>query len=401
MRGARQGCPAGSGSIPRPYDGRMTRVVAPYGTWTSPVSPGLLVEQAVGLSQLTVAGNRVYWNELRPTDAGRQVIVSMASGTEPADVINAPFSARSQVHEYGGRCYAVGRDAVVFSNWVDQRLWAIKSGQPPQPLTPEPGSARAERFADPVITEDGRWVICVHEHHGPAGAVDNDLVAVRLESPEPDRPPRLLSQGHDFFAAPRLSPDGSRLAWITWDHPAMPWDQTELWVAGIDGDLDLGEPVRLADGPGVSVTQPRWSPAGTLHYVSDRTGWWNLYDETGSTLCPLDAEFGQPDWVFGNATYGFLPDDRLVAVWSRSGHQQVGLIAGGRAEPLELPPFSYLDELQPGEDGFFAIAASPRTPAAVVRLDLGGDVEVLRPSRQVPIDEAEISSPRAVAVPHR
>jgi dipeptidyl aminopeptidase/acylaminoacyl peptidase len=379
----------------------VSRTVAPYGTWTSPVTAGLLVEQAVRISQLQVDVGRVYWNEGRPNEAGRQVIVALAPGHAPVDVIPAGFSARSQVHEYGGRCYAVHGDAVVFSNWQDQRLWLVRTGvgEEPRPLTPEPEAARAERFADPVITPDGRWVICVHEHHGAAGQVDNELVAVPLDPPDPGQPARRLAWGHDFYAAPRLSPDGSRLAWITWDHPNMPWDHSELWVADLDREANLDGPVQVAGDPGVSITQPRWSPSGVLHYVSDRSGWWNLYDETGASLCLLDAEFGQPDWVFGNQTYGFMPDGELVAAYAAPGADRLGWVAEGRFEPIESPLFSHYAEVQPDEGAVFAIAGSPTTPPAVIRLDLGGGTEVLRRSRDVPIDDAAISVPQAVEFP--
>jgi len=376
----------------------VSPTAAPYGTWTSPISAALLVEQAVRISQLQTDGGRIYWNEGRPGESGRQVIVSVERGTAPRDVIPAGYSARTQVHEYGGRCYAVDGDAVVFSNWADQRLWLTRAldGEP-VPLTPEPDQPRAERYADPVISPDGRWVICVREQHGAAGQVDNDLVVVALDPPDPDRPPNRLTSGHDFYGAPRLSPDGSRLAWITWDHPNMPWDATELWVADFGPD-GLGVPVRMAGEPGESVIQPRWSPAGVLHYLSDRSGWWNLYDESGSALCPLDAEFGGPDWVFGNASYGFLPDGRLVAAWTQPDGGHLGLVSEGRPEALGLP-LSHYDEVQPVEGGVVAIAGSPTVPPAVVWLDLSGGMEVLHRSREVPIDEAMISTPDAIEFP--
>jgi dipeptidyl aminopeptidase/acylaminoacyl peptidase len=347
-----------------------------------------------------VVDDRVYWNEGRPSDAGRQVVVSATAGQPPEDVIPAGFSARSQVHEYGGRCYAVSAGAVVFSNWADQRLWLIRGpGEAPCPLTPEPDVPRGARFADPVVTPDGRWVICVREQHAADGQVDNDLVAVALDSPSPDQPPRRIEGGHDFYGAPRVSPDGTRLAWVAWDHPNMPWDHTELWAGALSPEGGLDDPLLVSGVPGESITQPRWSPAGVLHYVSDRTGWWNLYDETGTNLCPMEAEFGHPDWVFGNATYGFLPDERLVAAWTAFGVHHLGLVAGGKAEPLPGALFSYYDEVQPSSEGAVVIAASPTSAPAVVRLNLANEGEVLRRSREVPLDEADVSPPRAVSFP--
>jgi dipeptidyl aminopeptidase/acylaminoacyl peptidase len=376
----------------------MTTTVAPYGSWRSPISAAALVEQAVRISQLQVVGDRIYWNEGRPEEGGRQVITSLRPGATPVEEIPADYSARTQVHEYGGRCYALGGAAVVFSNWADQRLWLRASGQVPVPITPAPALPRADRYADPVITPDGRWVICVHEHHADNGRVDNDLVAIPLDPPDPERPLQQLVVGHDFFASPRLAPDGSRLTWISWDLPHMPWDQSDLWVGGWGPEGTIDSPRRVAGGPGESITQPRWSPAGVLHYVSDRTGWWNLYDESGQALCPLQAEFGRPDWVFGESTYVFLPEGRLVAVWVVQGEDQLGLVTGGRAEPLDLP-FSTYSDLQPAEGSVFALAASPSMPPAVVRLDLAGGVEVLRRSREMRLDQAAISTPEAVEFP--
>jgi dipeptidyl aminopeptidase/acylaminoacyl peptidase len=376
----------------------MTTTVAPYGSWRSPVSAAALVEQAVRISQLQVAGERVYWNEGRPEEGGRQVIVSLRPGATAVEEIPAGFSARTQVHEYGGRCYALHAEGLVFSNWADQRLWLRRPGEEPMPLTPAPARPRADRYADPVITPDGRWVICVHEHHADNGQVDNDLVAVPLDPPDPERPPRRLITGHDFFASPRLAPYGSRLAWISWDLPHMPWDQSELWIGGWEPGAGIDSPRRVAGGPGESITQPRWSPAGILHYVSDRTGWWNLYDETGQALCPLEAEFGRPDWVFGESSYGFLPDGRVIAAWIVQGEEQLGFVSGGRAQPLDLP-FSTYSEVQPADVTVFALAASPTTPPAVVRLDLAGGVEMLRLSRDVRLDRATISIPDTVAFP--
>jgi dipeptidyl aminopeptidase/acylaminoacyl peptidase len=371
--------------------------VARYGTWRSPVSAAALVEQAVRLSQLQVVGDRVYWNEGRPAEAGRQVIMSVRPGAPPVEEIPAAFSARTQVHEYGGRCYAVQGDTLVFSNWEDQRLWRCRSGADPVAITPAPAARRAHRYADPVITPDGRWVICVHEQHRPDGAVDNDLVAVPLDPSASDESLRPLAAGHDFFSSPRLAPDGARLAWLSWDHPHMPWDQTQLWVGDFAGGR-IRDPRLVAGSPGESVTQPRWSGSGVLHYVSDRTGWWNLYDETGIALCPLDAEFGQPDWAFGPATYGFLPDHRLVAVWTSSGRDHLGYIAGGRAMPQDLP-FSSYAELQPAPGGLVALAASETQPLAIVRLDATGGISVLRPSRDVRLEPEAISTPDAVEFP--
>lgn len=366
----------------------------PYGTWPSPITAEMLVEDAVRLSHLSVdaESRRVYWVEGRPNEGGREVLVYAGlDGDDPLEVLPDEFSVRSQVHEYGGRCYAVRGDLVVFSNWSDQRLWMAEGGKAPQPLTPEPDEARSVRYADPVISPDGEWAICVRESHGD-NSVDNELVAVALR--QPGRPVEVIASGGDFYSSPRLSPDGRRLCWITWDHPRMPWDGTELWVSAFP---DTDGATKVAGGPDESVTQPRWSPAGRLHYVSDRSGWWNLYDESGTPLCPMDAEFAGPDWVFGNSDYGFAPDGALAASWTAGGVRRLGLVEKGRAEALDLPltDFSYVT---PVDGAVFAIAGSPTEAPAVVRID-DGSVKVLRRSRKVKVDRAHLSLPDAVEFP--
>ena len=384
--------------------------VAPYGTWISPVTPRSLVEQAVGLSSLSVTRgadgeDRAMWVEARPSEAGRQVLVAAPADGRPAvEVTPEGFSVRTAVHEYGGRCYVAHGDTVVFSNWADQRLWLIRPGSAPVAVTPEPAQPRARRYADPVVEPGGRWLICVRESHLDGGEVVNDLVAVDLAAATE---PVVLVSGSDFYSFPRLSPDGRRLAWITWEHPAMPWDATTLWVADIDFGPDpahegphLGPATAVAGGPDESVTQPVWSPAGDLLYVSDRSGWWNLYDSAGSALAPMEAEFAGPDWTFGNSSYGFGPDGRLVASWSSPAGARLGIRGeDGRLAQYGFPFTSY-SSLVPVAGGVVAVAASPTIPAAVVRLTWAdGAVRVLRASREVTLAEASISVPQPVDFP--
>lgn len=396
----------------------MIRRIAPYGSWKSPVTPELLVQQAVGLSAVSVHDGVAYWVESRPGEGGRQVLISAPlalPGAPPEEVTPHGFSVRSQVHEYGGRCYAVQGTTVVFSNWEDQRLWVIRPGsgvdgdavEPPRPLTAMPALPCGVRFADPVIDPTGTWVVCVRESHRREGQVDNDLVAVALAGELVGSDPVVLADGHDFFAAPRLSPDGTRLAWISWDQPAMPWDGTTLRVAGISFDPEgvrIDQGTVLAGGAEESVTQPRWSPAGVLHYVSDRTGWWNIYDEHGRPLAPAEAEFAAPDWTFGNCSYGFEPSGGLVATWA--GPEGVGLgrlsrsgSTAGTFEPMAFPYSSY-SSVTPIEGGALVIAASPVTAAAVVRLGwIGEAVEVLRDSRPATLAPGSLSAPEQIQFP--
>jgi dipeptidyl aminopeptidase/acylaminoacyl peptidase len=336
----------------------------PYGSWPSPITAASLVERAVSLSDLRVSGGALYWNESRPAEAGRQVIVRWEPGSDPVDVLPAPFSARTTVHEYGGAAFCVAGDTVFFSNFADQGLYRLDLGGEPRLIA---GDAR---YADADVL--GHRLVCVRERHVD-GEVVNDIVELQQ-----GRESTVVAAGHDFYAAPRYAPDG-RLAWIAWDHPRMPWDGTVL------------EPGPVAGGPDESVTQPRWSPAGVLHWISDRTGWWNLYCD-GEPLQPMEAEFAEPDWVFGQSTYDFLPDGRVVASWT--GH--LGILG---EEPLDLPYTSFASVRAFG-DKVAAIAASPTEAPAVAVIDPAtAEVTVVRRSRPAPVDPGYLSTPSRIDFP--
>lgn len=390
---------------------------APYGTWASPVTLDRLVEDVVRLGSPVATPRHVYWTEARPAEGGRQVIVrNPIDGGNPEDVLPAGFNARTVVHEYGGRCVAVHHDArtgdtVFFSNFADQRLYRIRAGNAPEPITPEPPFPRALRYAAPVLTGDGRYLIAVRERHGEpdvASTVVNDVVVL-----DTDRPgvPAVLLEGHDFYSHLGLSPDGRRLCWVSWDHPNMPWDGTELWEAELDlGAARIASPRRVAGGPSESVTQPQYAPDGTLHFVSDRTGWWNLYasspDGPDRPVAPMEAELARPDWVFGVSSYALLGDGSILAAWSQGGLDHLGLLQSG-ADAFEAwdTGFTYVGQLCGGADGASAVAVvgSASVPPSVVRIlpaSTGGpEVRVLRRSRTNVVEPAYLSLPESVDFP--
>ncbi|MGI8808168.1 MAG: prolyl oligopeptidase family serine peptidase [Acidimicrobiales bacterium] len=322
----------------------------------------------MSLSGLQVSGDALYWSEGRPAEAGRQVIVRWEPGHDPVDVVPPPFSARTTVHEYGGGAFCVDGDTVYFSNFDDQRLWRVDPGQAPRPITPE-----GARYADADV--HGATLACVRERHLAPGVV-NDLIELPTDG---SAEPAVVAQGHDFYAAPRFGPDG-RLVWLAWDRPRMPWDGTVL------------EPGPIAGGPEESVSQPRWSPDGALHWISDRTGWWNLYRE-GEAVDPRDAEFSGPDWVFGQSTFAFLPGGRVVAAWTEAGTGRLAIL--GRP-PLDLP-FTSFTSVRAYGDKVAAIAASPTQAPAVVVIDpADAEVTVVRSSRPAPVDPGYLSTPRPI-----
>lgn len=341
--------------------------VLPYGSWPSPITAAVLVEQVVRLSQLHVDGDDLYWLEGRPSEAGRSVVVRHGTG----DAIGPDASARTLVHEYGGGDYAVAGGSVLYSDYRSQRIVVGDT-----PLTPDDGA----RYADFDVSPDGLAVACVRERHLDDGAVVNDIVEVGLE----DGRIRVIAEGHDFFAAPRWSPEG-RVAWLAWDHPNMPWDGTFLYL---DGAVVTG-------GTEESVSQPRWSPAGVLHWVSDRTGWWNLYAD-GDPLAPTAAEFTHPDWVFGGHTYDWLDDGRLVAVYVADGVDRIAVVDDGSVQDVDVP-FTKISSLRRWRGGVAAIAASPTDADAVVHIDPSTDqVDVVRASRASALDPRFVSRPQPI-----
>lgn len=378
--------------------------IAPYGSWPSPITARLVASGTVGLDQVVLDGDDIYWVETRPAEGGRSVVVRRTPDGRIADVTPPGFNARTRVHEYGGGAYAVHRGVVWFSNFADQRLYRQDRGQPPRPITP----GADLRYADIAVDPGRRRLVCVREDHTrPAQEAINTLVAVSWDGD--DRGGRVLVSGGDFYSSPRLSPDGSRLAWLAWNHPNMPWDGTELWVGEVAPDGSLGRRERVAGGPSESIFQPEWSPAGNgpdraLYFVSDRTGWWNLYRRQRGRvepLCEMEAEFGAPQWVFGMSTYAAASPDRLLCAYrTRAGWRLADLDAQARTlTPLDLP-YTHIWTLRRGAAGAAFAAGSPSDLPAIVRLDPErGRHEVLRRSADLAVDPGYLSRPEEIEFP--
>lgn len=381
--------------------------VAPHGSWKSPISASALATGGVRLDQVRTCAGRIYWIEARPSEAGRCVVVC-SDGDSTTDVTPPGFNARSLVHEYGGGAYAVHESSVFFTNFEDQRVYrqdadtAPGNGQrwgPPRPLTPEPPVARALRYADFEPVPDGRGLYCVREIHASAGEAVNEIVYLDLAG---TREPRAVCGGHDFASFPRLNPAGDRLAWTTWDHPQMPFDGTDLWLGEVRADGSVDEVQHVAGGPDESIYQPGFDPNGVLHFISDRSGWWNLYsaDARGITpLAPMQAEFGRPQWALAMANYSFLPGGRIACVFGRDGTEHIGVLQPGSERLREIAtPFSSFGRIDSLSGSAIAItAASPEDSGGVVRIDLdAGSHELIRRSRSDAIDAAQVSRPEAL-----
>ncbi len=366
---------------------------APYGTWKSPVTAGLIAGTTISLNSLAIEDDAIYWLEGRPAEGGRTVIVRQV-GDRTEDVTPAGFNVRSRVHEYGGGAALVADGVVYFVNFDAQRIYCHRPGEAPRAVTPETGG----RFADMRFDRRRQRLICVREDHAGSGEPRNELVAVNLQG----RAIEVLDGGHDFVSSPRLDATADRLAWLTWDHPNMPWDGTTLWLADIDADGRLGTPQRIAGGAGESIFQPEWAADGELLFVSDRSGWWNLYKSSRHGILPVspaDAEFGSPQWAFGMSTYGVTGDGRIVASRGQAGVWQLGLIVEDRFEAFDLPYTDYAGVRVRGDTVLF-VGASATMPPQLVRHDIAtGECTVLRYSSVVDLDAGFISQPQAVEFP--
>jgi dipeptidyl aminopeptidase/acylaminoacyl peptidase len=371
---------------------------APYGSWKSPITSDLIVSETIGLGQIALDGEDVYWTELRPAEGGRCVVVRRSPEGDTSDMTPPAFNVRTRVNEYGGGAFVVANGTVYFSNFADQRLYRQDSRSEPRPITPEANL----RYADGIIDSGRGKMICVREDHTDAGQeAVNAIVILDLHEGDPGQ---AWVSGNDFFSSPRISPDGSRLAWLSWNHPNMPWDGTELWIGEIGEDGSLGQTEQVAGGIDESVFQPEWSPDGILYFVSDRTGWWNLYrwrDSRIEPLCQMDAEFGLPQWVFGMSTYAIESADRIVCAYTQQGTWYLANLytATGELEVIETP-YSSIGSVRTVSGRVVFLGASPTEPTSVVQLDLATRrLEVLRRSSEVKIDPGYLSKPTTIEFP--
>ena len=388
------------------------RTPAPFGSWASPVSAARIAGATIRLGQIALYGSTIAWSEGRPNEQGRNVVVQRGADGLLRDLNPAPFDVRTRAHEYGGGAFLLHGGELVFSHFTDQQLYRVGAGGEPVVLT----GLQHMRYADAVADGPRGRLIAVREDH-TLGSIDAvaTLVAINLA----DGREQVLASGHDFFSNPRLSPDGTRLAWLAWDHPNMPWDGSTLWLADVAGDGTLAGARIVAGGPDESIFQPEWSPSGVLHFSSDRTGWWNLYrlngphalatatataaatDTTAQPLCPMAAEFGQAQWAFGMSGYGFDGRGDIVCSFTQAGRSQLARIDSAtlRLQPLATP-YCSISELKVGADFAAFIGGRQTLPAAVVRIDLrSGACEVLRSASTSVVDAAYVSRAEAITYP--
>lgn len=375
---------------------------AACGTWTSPLTAASVAASALRLSAVTIDGDDIYWIEGRPEDGGRNVLVRRSADGSVADVSPASANVRTRVHEYGGGAYAVSGGVVYYSEFTDQRLYRLVPGGTPQPLTP----AGSWCFADASVDARRERLICVREDHTvSAREAVTTLVSVPLRGAPLSG--QMLVSGHDFYAAPRLSPDGATLAWLAWRHPQMPWDGTELWAADVAPDGSLERSRLVAGGASESIFQPGWSPDGVLYFMSDRSGWWNLYcvselpGDHVVSVCRIDAELGRPMWTLGTTTWAFAGPRRIVVAFARGARWRLAAVdvASGAFETVA-------SDVEPGDTlaatatHAICLGGTARTPDAIVRIDLEtGASQTLRSASRLPIDPSFVAEAEAIDVP--
>jgi dipeptidyl aminopeptidase/acylaminoacyl peptidase len=368
---------------------------APCGAWTSPITASLVAAGSSPLSQVALDGDDLYWLAGRASEGGRTTLLRQRDG-EVAELTPAPFNVRTRVHEYGGGALLAAGGSVWFSHFTDNRIYCVCGDAEPQPMS----AGGALRYADFVLDAARARLVGVREDHS-AGATYpvNTLCAIGFDGAE-----KVLVDGSDFYSSPRLSPDGNQLAWLSWDHPRMPWQGTELWLADVAVDGTLVNGRLVAGGASEAIVQPEWSPDGTLYFVSDRSGWWNLHRYSGGVVhpvCPREAEFGLPHWTFGASMYGFRSEDEIVCAYIEGGVTHLARLALQTGDLTAIDtPYQEIRDLRVTDRSVALLGGAPTIASELARIDLQtGRREVLAKSiGQLP-DVGFLSVPQAISYP--
>ena len=375
----------------------MNKRIAPYGSWKSPITSDMVASGFVELGQIEIEDKDVYWCEMRPSDKGRYVIVRHSPVEGTVDINPSPFNARTRVHEYGGGSYKVIDNEVFFTNFADQRIYRMKLGENPKPITLE----TEFRHADFEFDSNRERLLCVREDHREKGKeATNTIVSMNLEG----KNFKTIVYGNDFYSSPRISPEGKYLAWLAWNHPQMPWDKTELWIGKLKQDGSLGERIQINKNTTESILQPLWSPDSILHFVSDRNNWWNIYCWKDGEVRPAyleEAEFAEPPWIFARSNYDFESENRIICSFIKKGRWHIARLntETGKLEMIETP-YTYISSLHTKYDYAVFIGGSPREPTSIVRLDLKTlNTEVLKRSSKIAVDSGYLSQPRPIEFP--
>lgn len=373
------------------------KLTRPYGSWPSPISAEAVSQQAINPVELSLDDQQLYWLQACPAEGGRNTVMQLDHHGQAHSVLPAPYNCRSRVHEYGGGAYAVYQNTLYFCEFRDHQLYSMTIGQPDslRQLSNQPLC----RFGAISIDPHRGKLLAVAEQHGEGEPV-NSLVSIAITG---DQPLQTLHCGEDFYAGAQLSRTGNQLSWVSWSHPAMPWQSSRLWLADITEDGSLSNPRPVAGGEQESICQPRWSATGELYFISDRSGWWNLYrwrDGSVQALFPKPADFAVPQWVFGQSNYALLADGRLIASYCQQGYWQLMTLDCNTGDYHQLNgDYVHLSQVQSdGQAGYF-IGVSGHAPAEIVRLQPGsGQCSTLHtPPNNHPLQRAAVSQPFAIS----
>jgi dipeptidyl aminopeptidase/acylaminoacyl peptidase len=379
--------------------------IAAYGSWKSPITCDLVTAGSLRLDSIVVDGADTYWLESRALEQGRSVIMQCNQQRQISQLTPPNLNVRNRVHEYGGAAYLVHDGQIFFCHDADQCIYRQIPGQPLQLASPavhHPQPSKTRRYADLIMDSQRQQLICVYEDHRSMGMEPvNAIVSISLSDPENLQ---VLSSGSDFYASPRLSPDGQSLAWISWNHPDMPWDSSVLMMAEFQSNGALVAPQLIAGDSNEAIFQPQWSPAGILHFISDRTGWGNIYRyQQGKIECLLSAraEFGLPQWVFGQSTYGFAGDHQIICTYTQGGIWHLASLNLTTHKITEIDqPYTEISHLRVGSNRVVFIGATATQGAAVIELDLAkSQLAVLQAAPAVSVDPHYFSQPQVLAFP--
>jgi dipeptidyl aminopeptidase/acylaminoacyl peptidase len=373
---------------------------AGFGSWESPITTDLMLGDSVGLGEISVYGDDVYWIEMRPQEKGRYVIVKRTPDGQQKDAIPSEYNARTRVHEYGGGSYLMTEKGLVFVNFTDQALYLMDSHNKCIKLS----NNDAYRYADMVYDKFHERLICVREDHSNNNQeAINTIVAVSLSRSTDEK---VLVEGADFYSNPRISSNSKQLCWISWNHPNMPWDNTSLSLADFNSDGGLQTPVHLAggDNENEAVCQPYWSPDNTLYFVSDRTNWWNLYcvkNKHIECIVEMEAEFAVPQWSFRECSYDFVNNDIIHAIYRQNGLAYLASI-NVNEKSLKKTELLYTDfeSVVCHDNKSWFLAASPNQFPSIIEYDIEKNkTSILRKANNLTVDKENISVGESLSFP--
>jgi dipeptidyl aminopeptidase/acylaminoacyl peptidase len=371
-----------------------SKTVLPFGTWPSSLSAEKVASAAPKINHIQSCNDLVTWVESRPNEGGRNVIIGRSKNGLIKDLIPAPYSHYSRVHEYGGMAYALSENSIYFVNASDQRIYQQQFGT----TTPVAITESGPRFADLIIDSVNHRLIAVCEQHNETTEPENYLVGISLVAGNKQITP--LARGADFYAYPRISPSGKSLCWIEWNHPNMPWDSTQLWQADIHNHC-LENKRLIAGGDGLeAIFQPQWSPDNRLYYVSDRNNWWNIYSADHGVIVDMAAEFATPLWQFGMSTYDFIDANTIGCLWTQQGVWYCGFV--DIAKCTLQPVASTYKSMQAAccdSGGLYMVAGAPDIADQVVTVSQPGMIEAIYSPSNLNIATEDLAKPESISFP--